>query len=68
VTIARRTSIEIIDDGIGGLTAAALPGLDLTCESPGRRECSVKSFAKMIFSQGATPKPTFDVRLGDSTG
>jgi hypothetical protein len=24
VTIARRTSIEIIDDGIGGLAAAAL--------------------------------------------
>ncbi len=40
-------------------------GLNLTCESTRRRECSAKSVAKMIFSWGAT---TTDVLLGDSKG
>ena len=33
-------------------------GLNMTCEFTRRRECSAKSVAKMIFSWGATTKPT----------
>jgi hypothetical protein len=41
-------------------------GPDSACESTGRRECSAKSVAKMIFSRGSDAKA--DARLGDSTG